>query len=286
MRGDISPYRGARVALATMHSKDRAMQKPLRQRLAIALEVVSSIDTDVFGTFTGKIPRTGSMLDAARRKALSAIAATGLPYGVGSEGSFGPHPAMPFLPSGTELIAFVDRCRDLEISEVLRTHRTNFGSLTAGPRDDLSAFLKSARFPSHALVVSPNRPLGQKTRFQKGIVDARILTAAIVDACAHSADGRAQITTDMRAQVNPTRMASIRTLTRRLAERLATPCPACRAPGFGKREIERGLPCSDCGEPTELAMSHLERCVRCTFVRRMSVADDFADPGSCLHCNP
>ncbi len=113
MLDEDSPYQASHVALATIHAKERAVEKPLRQRLAMAVNLVSSINTDSFGTFTGEIPRAGSMADAARRKALAAITATGLPYGIGSEGSFGPHPAIPFLPSSTELLAFVDRHRGI-----------------------------------------------------------------------------------------------------------------------------------------------------------------------------
>jgi hypothetical protein len=285
MLGENSPYQGAHVALATMHDKERAIEKPLRQRLAMAVNVVSSINTDSFGTFTGEIPRAGSMADAALRKALAAITATGLSYGIGSEGSFGPHPAIPFLPSSTELITFVDRQRGLEIRETVRTQPTNFSSVTISPGDDLSDFVKTARFPSHALVVAPNTP-ADHPYFQKGITEPGALASAIADACARSTDGKACITTDMRAHMNPTRMAVIRRLARRLATRLATLCPACNMPGFGERDIERGLPCSDCGTPTDLPNAYITRCVSCAFVRRTPVPVQMADPGQCPSCNP
>lgn len=285
MRGAASTYHAARVALCSMHAKERAIERPLRHRLAMAVNVVSSINTDIFGTFTGEISRAGSMADAARRKALAAITATGLTYGIGSEGSFGPHPAIPFLPLATELITFVDRQRGLEIRETLRTHKTNFSSVAIGPGVDLSNFLKTARFPSHALVVAPNMPAGEP-HFKKGIAELGAMASAIADACARSTDGKARITTDMRAHVNPTRMAVIRRLARRLAVRLATPCPACSMPGFGERDIERGLPCSDCGTSTDLPHAHIERCVYCAFARRTPVPMQTANPGQCPCCNP
>ncbi|MEW6449091.1 MAG: DUF6671 family protein [Pseudomonadota bacterium] len=280
-----NPYQSARVALVTMHAKERAVARPLRQRLAIEIDLVSGINTDLFGTFTGETPRAGSMAVAARAKALTGISATGLPFGIGSEGSFGPDPGMPLVAVATELMTFVDRHRGLEIRESLRTWHTNFSSVTCMPGEDLTDFLAASRFPSHAAVVAPNEPAGQAS-FQKGIVDAAILKSAVSDACARSADGMARVTTDMRAHVNPTRMAIIRRLSRRLAERLASLCPVCRTPGFGERDIERGLPCSDCGATTDRALAHVERCVSCAFVRRRPAPRPAVDPDQCSHCNP
>ena len=285
MPGDEWPYQSARVALVTMHAKERAIARPLRQRLAIELNTLSGIDTDLFGTFTGETPRAGSMADAARAKALAGIAATGLPFGIGSEGSFGADPAMPLMPLATELLTFVDRHRGLEIRESLRTRQTNFMSVACEPADDLAAFLAAARFPRHALVVAPNEPWIRPC-FQKGIVDPGVLKSAVADACARSRDVKSRVMTDMRAHVNPTRMAIIRRLSRRLAELLATACPICRSPGFGERDIERGRPCASCGTPTELPVAHLERCVSCAFVRRVPAAEPVADPGQCTFCNP
>jgi hypothetical protein len=76
-----------------------------------------SIDTEAFGTFAGDIVRQGTMLDAARAEALAAIEATGLELGLGSKGSFGPHPSVPFIPAGTEVLLCLDRKRGLEIHD-------------------------------------------------------------------------------------------------------------------------------------------------------------------------
>lgn len=65
------------AALGTMHGKAVAIAPPLA-RLDITLVVPVRLTTDQFGTFTTKIPRTGTMEDAARAKARAAISATGL----------------------------------------------------------------------------------------------------------------------------------------------------------------------------------------------------------------
>ena len=62
------PYNGARIALGTMHAKERALAKPFARILGAELVVPHDIDTDAYGTFTGETPRAGTMLDAARAK--------------------------------------------------------------------------------------------------------------------------------------------------------------------------------------------------------------------------
>ena len=81
--GAPSAYRHETFAMATMHAKERAVARPLSRWLGAAVKVAPGIDTDAFGTFTGDIVRQGTMLDAARAKALAAIEATGLELGLG-----------------------------------------------------------------------------------------------------------------------------------------------------------------------------------------------------------
>jgi len=102
------PYQDLTAALATMHGKQAVIAPPLSSHIGICLTVPPDVDTDRFGTFTGDVPRAGSMRDAAIAKAKAAIAATGARLGMGSEGSFGPHPAIPFVAAGRETILLVD----------------------------------------------------------------------------------------------------------------------------------------------------------------------------------
>ena len=281
------PYHNETIAIATMHAKERAIAKPFRQRLGAVITVASGIDTDTFGTFTGEVPRQGSMLDAARAKAQAAIEATGLPFGIGSEGSFGPHPSLPFVAAGRELLLFSDRRHGFEIHEMMVTHRTNYQSRECRPGDDLRDFLAGVGFPSHAVAVAPAGVTGSR-ELAKGISTADELAKAIQHASGMSRGGLALVVTDMRAHVNPTRMAAIRALSIRLADRLATPCPVCGVPGFGATSIIGGLPCAWCGEPTQLAALELKRCSRCGFEQqiKMERSPQTADPGQCEHCNP
>jgi hypothetical protein len=280
-----APYRDAVVALGTMHGKERAIGRPFARRLGASLLVPDGIDTDAYGTFTGEIERYGTMVDAARAKAGLAIERSGLPLGLASEGSFQPHPLLPGLVRGTELVLFLDRARGLEIRESVVTHRTNYGSRPAAPDEDIEPFLGRVGFPRHALVVSPHRPLVTAAP-RKGIADRAALVAAIRAAAAASFDGRALLVTDMRAHLNPTRMAVIRAAADRLARRIATPCPACARPGFGLIEVERGRPCAACGEATRLLAAEIDGCAGCGHRRRRPRAGGAADPRHCPRCNP
>lgn len=285
MRRFTHSYRRARIALGTKHHKEWALAKPLHEKLAVTLEVPAGLDTDQFGTFTGEIARQGSMWDAAQAKAKAAMSLTGLPYGIGTEGSFGPHPGLFFLSCDTEVMVFVDSERGVSVNETLRTERAVFQSLTCKPGDDLQAFIRSARFPSHRLVVSSEGNAASK--FVKGIKDRALLHAAIVRAADESPQGLARVTTDMRAHCNPTRMVAIRKLARKLASRLARHCPGCDAAGFGERQVEYGTPCSLCGGPTDVPLALIERCVSCAFVRRTIIGPSGGAPAAqCPYCNP
>jgi hypothetical protein len=276
-----------RVALATMHGKETALASPFRRQLGATIVVADGIDTDSFGTFTGEVPRAGTPIEAARAKALLGTKATGLRCGLASEGSFGPHPYVPLVPRCTEVLFFIDQESDVEIYETITTPRTNFQSQLCRAGDDVSHFLRSTGFPRHALVVAPE-PAIFGTAPVKGVTSLEELEQAIARAAPASPDGTARLTTDMRAHLNPTRMAVIRALGHRLAKRLATRCPACDSPGFGIRDIVRGLPCGWCGQPTELAVAESTRCAECNFSMRTRLQHipKTADPAHCQYCNP
>jgi ribosomal protein L37E len=272
-------YAGRLAALASCHGKDAAIAPAFRQWAGLDVRVPDGIDTDRLGTFTGEVPRPGSMAETARLKAEMGMKAAGLSLGIASEGSFGPHPVMPFLAAAQELLLFADAERGIEVIETGLSEDTNFAVLDIVPGADLDAFLARVRFPDHAIVVRAD------TRISKGIrsrPDLDRLIAEGVDA------GEVRIETDMRAHMNPTRMGQIATLAERLARRIATPCPACGTPGFGRIRTEAGLPCAECGVKTRLVRSIIEGCARCGYERETPRPDGRteASPAECDLCNP
>lgn len=267
-----------RVALGTMHGKEAAIAPPLAA-LGIAL-TRAVIDTDRFGTFSSEVTRTGTMLDAARAKARAAAEATGLPVAIASEGAYGPHPHMPFLPLGQEILLWLDTRSGREIVEHVTDPATNYDQCHARTLPEAESFLTRIGFPATAVIVAPT--MGA-VPVAKGLRDPQALAEAM--ALASATSGRAFLQTDMRAHMNPHRIAVIAGLARRLAARLATPCPDCTAAGFGRDGTEPGLPCGDCGTPTALVAADLLCCTACGFHTRQPRSGQ-ADPAHCPHCNP
>lgn len=270
-------YQGLTAALATQHGKDRVIAPALAAATGVAVEVARGIDTDALGTFTGQTPRAGTMREAARAKARLGMVATGFPIGIASEGSFGPHPFMPFLAVGREMLLFIDDTRGIELVEESMSESTNFAALDVTPGADVAGFLMRTGFPSHALVL---RSGGTIAKGIDSYLDLERLLAA--------APQGARLETDMRAHVNPTRMAEIEKLAHRLARRIATPCPACGMPGFGVIRSETGLPCAECEAPTALVRNLVSGCARCGHEYETPRGDGrlVATPAECPACNP
>ena len=99
-------YKGARALLATMHGKERVIAPLAARFLGLSVDVAPGLDTDAFGTFSRDVARAGSPLDAARAKIEAAFAlAADVEVALASEGSFGPHPHVPFAALGREYMA-------------------------------------------------------------------------------------------------------------------------------------------------------------------------------------
>ncbi|MEI7599399.1 MAG: DUF6671 family protein [Aestuariivirga sp.] len=270
-------YHGLIAALATQHGKEKAITPPLAAMTGLAVTVPQGIDTDALGTFTGETPRLASMRETLRTKAQLGMEATGLPIGIASEGSFGPHPFVPFLAGGVEMIVFIDHTRGIEVVEQAVSENTNFASLWITQCADVDGFLARIGFPEHAVV------LRSSDHIIKGINSRGELDHLL----RHCGEG-ARIETDMRAHLNPTRMTEIGKLAEKLASRIATPCPACSTPAFGTLRHEAGLRCEDCGAPTQLVRSIVKGCALCRHEEHLPRTDGrtFATAAECPECNP
>lgn len=280
------PYAGITAVLATMHGKERVIAPAFEDVLGMRIVVPPGIDTDALGTFTGEVPRDGTMLEVAIRKARIGMKIAGHSIGIASEGTFARHPQMPVLPAGIELMVLVDDERGIVVSESLISLSTNFSHVAVSAVSEAEDFIAAAGFPDHAMVVKTNSEPGTCTG--KGIVEIDSLRLAIDAAAALSMDGLARLETDMRAHCNPTRMSAIGELAGRLARRLVKLCPRCNAPGYDVIEVRRGLPCGTCGTPTELVAAEILRCNACTFEERSSPGHGltFASTLHCPECNP
>lgn len=281
------PYVGRSVALATKHGKERQIAPAFAHMLQMQVEVPADIDTDVLGTFTGEIPRPGSPAETVYKKARLGMERSGLPLGLANEGSFGPHPALPFILADRELMLFIDDERGIQVQEVLVSEEVVAAQCTARSYDELEAFLARARFPSHALIVRPHGSMQPDLIF-KGITEAQHLAELIQRCAAGSPEGLTHIETDLRAHMNPTRRQVIQRLAEQLAQRLSRLCPQCGTPGWGIVDQTRGLPCAWCGQPTELVRELIFGCQACTYRQPQGRADGLlaAPPDQCPFCNP
>lgn len=273
------------ISLATKHWKENAIAPAFWKHMGASI-YVPWMDTDVLGTFSGDMERPGTALETAILKARLGMQLSKLPYGVASEGSFGPHPSLPLLPCDTELLVYIDDERRFMLHETLIAVQTNYAHACTDKVEQARTFLAAVKFPSHGVIVRPNLWQDRGIIYNQVINDTAF-EAAFSASKAASGDGKVRLETDMRAFRNPTRMQVIAMLAERLAKRLATTCPACDSPGWGRVRVEYGLPCRWCGDPTEFVKAEIEGCVKCDHVARISRSGGLreSEPENCSKCN-
>ena len=282
---DSHPYGGKIAALATKHDKLPLIGPALEQTLSLNVESIA-VDTDTFGTFTGDVVRLGTPLETATAKARLGMKASGHLLGIASEGSIGPDSAVPLVTADRELIVFIDDEADIVVWESYTSWDIKTAKIVLRAGDEIDQFLPNAGFPTHKLIVRPND--GSPRPIYKGIDRLEDLMAAIEECTSADSSGLACVETDLRAHVCPTRQTTIVKAAKRLASRLATPCPSCFAPGWGVVDYIYGIPCASCG--TEIAQPRAEvyGCPACSHnsIQPLIAPDAKCDPGECPRCNP
>ncbi len=283
---DNEYFRVRTAVLGTRHGKEQVIAPLLDEHLGIRVVVPDGFDTDPFGTFTRDVHRAGNQLEAARRKAEAAMDRTGHPIGLASEGSFGPHPAVAMLPANLELVVLLDRQHDLEIVGRHVSTCVVVGHDAVRSVEEALDWAARADFPEHGVVV--RRGADDARGMRKGITDEAALVDAVKRLLRKPFVRSVFLETDLRAHVNPTRMAAIREAARDLVANAKRHCPACGRPGFAVDEVKPGLPCAWCGLPTSATLAHVYRCPTCDHaaVERHPHGADIADPGQCPFCNP
>lgn len=280
------PYIGKKCVIATMHDKERAIAPAFLDLLGLQIFKIG-IDTDQLGTFTGEIERRGTPLSCVREKCELAMKESKSLIGIASEGSFGPHPVTPFLGCDHEILYFMDQERGFTLHQSLFSTKTNQCAEAFSDLLQLKTFCARVQFPSHGLIVRPNRS-NRKEFIVKGIQTFDMLEDAFFKSCRLSEDGNALVETDMRAHMNPTRMEVIKELADSFAKRLATPCPLCHNPGWGVVNVQKGLECELCGSETEMIKSEIFGCPKCLYQENRLREDGLtlANPRYCGWCNP
>jgi len=272
------------LVIATMHKKEKVIQPLLENALGVKVIVPENFDTDIFGTFSGEVERTVDPLEAARLKCKMASEKHSCTLALASEGSFGPHPSIPFVAGNDEIIVLIDYENGLEFKVRKITSQTNFRAELFHHWNDAENFAKSVLFPSHSLIIR-NKKDGNE-RLVKGI-NAWDKLKSNAEAFLN-AYGQFYLETDMRAMHNPTRMGIIEETTKKLIEIINSICPNCNTPGFNITHAKSGLTCSQCGMPTQSTLAYIYECQKCHFNKEELYPNgkQHEDPMYCNWCNP
>jgi hypothetical protein len=277
-------FEGRTLLIATKHGKEKVIAPIVEKELKVKCIVNQKYDTDELGTFSGEIDRKEDVFSTLKNKCLRAMEANNCDLAIASEGSFGAHPSMYFIPGNEEYLMLIDLKNNIEITAKELSVSTNFNAKYVENENELLEFAKDVHFPSHGLILKS----GEKdfTMVHKGIIHQTELV--------HKYNEIAQkykkvyVETDMRAHFNPTRMEVIKNTCLKLVEKVKNKCPNCATPGFDIKQINRGLPCNLCNTPTRSTLSVLYICCKCNYNKEVLFPNNKKneDPMFCDHCNP
>ncbi len=277
-------FEGRKIVIATKHLKEKVIAPFLEKELGAICFVDATFDTDEFGTFAGEVERKDDPLTTIRNKCIRAMELNNCDLGIASEGSFGPHPSIFFIPADDELLIFIDKKNDLEIVVRELSTETNFNGKVILSKDELISFANKVQFPSHALILKQSKD--DYSEMVKGITNWDLLFNLYHQF--YNKNGLVYVETDMRAMYNPTRMNVIAKATEKLVKKIQSICPACETPGFGVTDIKSGLPCALCNFPTKSTLSFIYVCKKCAFEKEEKYPHGKLkeDAMYCDMCNP
>ena len=203
---------------------------------------------------------------------------------IASEGSFGAHPSIYFTPADDEFLILIDKKNGLEMIVRELSTETNFNGSEIKSENELIAFTKKVKFPSHGLIMRKSKD--EFKDIEKGITDFKKLKD--VFNILIQKYGTAYVETDMRAMYNPSRMKVIEKAAKKLVEKINVCCPVCKTPGFGITDAKQGLPCELCNTPTRSILSYVYTCQKCNFQKQEKYpkGKKTEDPMYCDRCNP
>lgn len=277
-------FEGRDLLIVTKHKKERVIAPLLEKHLKVACFTLKKFNTDDFGTFSGEIERKDEPLETVRKKCLTGMHLANCDLAVASEGSFGPHPSLFFVPSDSEIIVLIDKKNNFEIIAHQLSTETNFSGREINSYKELCEFAKIVKFPSHALIIKKEK--NDFSEMIKGITTWDKLFSAYQYFTQENKS--IFVETDMRALYNPTRMKVIKKTTEILVKNINSKCPKCHTPGFVISDIKKGLPCEQCHLPTQSALSHIYVCKKCNYVKENEFPNKriHEDPMYCGFCNP
>jgi hypothetical protein len=279
-----SIFNGRTLLIATKHGKESVITPILESGIGVICKVPEGIDTDVLGTFSGEVERRDDALVTAGKKCDLAYSSSSFDLILASEGSFIPHPYIPFITVNEEILLLKDYKNKLEITAKSLSTDTNYFEHEIQSFAELESFAEKVKFPSHGIILSERRDKPES--IFKGLHREDALMRAY-DFLKHKY-GMVYAQTDMRAFHNPLRMQAIEKTAHRLVTKASSVCPVCGTPGFAETEYVSGLPCSQCNFPTNSVLAHILSCLKCNHTERILCPNgkEYEDAMYCDYCNP
>lgn len=272
-----TPYHALTVWVLSQHDKTPLLQAALTPSLGWQLCTDADFDTDQLGSFTGERPRVGDQQQAAVQKATLACHRNQARFGLGSEGSFGPHPSLPGVMWGLELVAFYDADQDAVV--VGRAEGISpFQRQQVQDLAEAEAFLTRCDFPSQWLNL-----------YQQGVLIAKGISTreGLFERLSHALSlGPCELETDYRAHACPARRQLIAKAASDLATRLQRRCPSCQAVDFSPVTAVSGLVCEACSLPTPQIKGFQHQCRQCHHQQFLALSQTQAPVSLCPFCNP
>lgn len=274
-------YEPQEIALLTKHGKAQWIAPELAS-LGLTVVTTEAFDTDLLGTFSGERERTASPLDCAKRKAALACELTGLRLGLGSEGSIGGGPMFGLMNWDQEVLVLYDASRDFYVTAVA-AGAIALQDFNESDVPDLAS--KLTRFlPGQAWMVHTDKGIF-KDLYSASAIYELLYVHKLWDGDTFSGD-QLRIQPDYRAMNCPERQRFISSAAEQLRERLLSLCPKCAEVNFWQTDVRRGLPCHQCGLPSQLTSAAIKSCSGCGFTVEEPVTEKYADPMYCQVCNP
>lgn len=289
------------VLLVTQHGKERFLA-PVLADAGLVLHHHEA-DTDMLGTFSGERERPADALETLRLKArLAADIAKvqGIRWLLASEGSFGPHPEVPFLATNQEWLGLVNVETGHQVIGYAMSTSPNLGEFTGNAHTTKAELHRW--WQQHSQVTSRYLPeYGQgfllrwhdangSLSVEKDLLCWEQVWESWLSRCQVASE--LTLMTDQRAHRNPPRREVIVAAANDLLARWRTACPVCEQPGFGLAETVPGLPCGWCSRPTRLPKAGVWLCGACGHKAEQpyigpgqEVPPAFADPMYCDFCN-
>lgn len=277
-------FRHSKIALLTKHEKELVIEPLLKHFLGTEIELINNYNTDVFGAFTRDIARKNSQIETLREKAKIAIEISGLDIGFASEGSFSIDPYYGMLPWNLEMVMLMDRKNNIEITGVAQKPYLAIQDKIA-TEEELLQIVNKINFPTNGLILRPNDE-HDKT-ILKDSCNLEELVQNFYKCKTYSNNGIVFVENDCRAHKNIERMNVIELAVVNLLMKLHSFCPNCNFPGFWVSRGEPGLPCSNCGNETDITKYIVYTCSACKYEKLITRNDiDTVDLGNCNYCNP